>query len=117
MKRARRNDKTCSIAHDYARIQEQNTAKEYGGYTTPKSGAGDIKGDVRVKGKYRIECKCTIKKSYALNKEYLRKFTEQAAALAEDPIMQLHFIDEHGHKEDGYIIMPENFIKDYLING
>lgn len=117
MKKAKKSKNSISIAHDYAKVQEINAAKTYNGWTTPNSGAGNIKGDVRVRGKYRIECKCTKNNSYSLKYDYLENFLEQAASLGEDPIMQLHFIDDAGSKKRGYIIMPEEYIKDYLING
>ena len=114
-RKVKRSDKSISISHDYARQQEVDAAKAYGGYTTSKSGAGDVKGDVRVKGKYRIECKCTTKGSYALNYKYLENFIEQATSLGEDPILQVHFIDEMGIKKRGYVVMPEEFVKGKLI--
>lgn len=115
-KRVSRSDTSCSISHDYAKQQEIDAAHLYGGFTTPRSGAGNIKGDVRVKGKYRIECKCTSNKSYALNYEYLENFIEQATSLGEDPIMQVHFITEMGIKKRGYLVIPEDFIKGKLID-
>lgn len=114
-KRVSRSDKSISISHDYARQQEIDTAEAYGGYPTSGSGSGNVKGDVRVKGKYRIECKCTTNKSYALNYEYLENFIEQAASSGEDPIMQVHFITEMGIKKRGYLVIPEEFIKGKLI--
>lgn len=124
-KRVSRSDKSISISHDYAKQQEINTAHEYGGFTTSGSGSGNVKGDVRVKGKYRIECKCTALKldkvgeyngSYSLNYKYLENFIEQAASSGEDPIMQVHFITEMGIKKRGYLVIPEEFIKGKLID-
>jgi hypothetical protein len=115
-RKVKKSNSSISISHDYARQQEIDAANEYGGYTTSKSGAGNIKGDVRIKGKYRIECKCTKNKSYSLNYEYLEKFIEQAISLGEDPILQVHFIDELGIKKRGFIVIPEEFIKDKLLD-
>jgi hypothetical protein len=117
LKQVKKSSKSISIAHDYARLQEIEAAKTYNGWTTPNSGAGNIKGDVRVRGKFRIECKCTLNNSYGLKYDYLENFLEQAASLGEDPVMQLHFINDNGTKKRGYIIVPEEYIKDYLING
>lgn len=104
------------VARDYAKKQELDAAKQYGGFGTARSGAGNIKGDVRVKGKYRIECKCTTANVIprVLTYEYMENFVEQAKSLGEEPFIQLHFIDKMGIKKRGYIIIPEENIKDYL---
>ena len=116
-RKVKKSPNTIAISHDYARQQEINTAEYYGGYPTSQSGAGNIKGDVRIKGKHTIECKCTINNSYALKYDYLEKMMESAASLGEDFFLQLHFIDENGYKKRGYIIIPEDNIKETLRDG
>ncbi len=96
-----------SPSHDYSVKQEYNLAKKLGGSMTPKSGAGEVKGDVRIKGKYRIECKCTAKGSYSIKKEYLEGLIEAASACGETFILNIDFLDASGNKKRGFYVIPD----------
>lgn len=100
-----------SKSHEYAVYQERDLANKLGGHETKRSGAGDIKGDVRIKGKYRIECKCTKHKSYSITRELVEKIQEEALSTGEIPLFQIDFINEKGRKLQGIYIVPEGFIE------
>ncbi len=73
--------------------QEEKTAAELGGRTQANSGATRMGGggDVRIQGKYRIECKFTEGPRYTLKLSDLEKLKKQANAVAEVPIFQFQF--------------------------
>lgn len=99
-----------SKSHEYAVYQEKNLANKLGGNETKRSGAGDIKGDVRIRGKYRVECKCTKHKSYGISLDLIEKIQEEALSTGEIPLFQIDFIDDRGKKIQGIYIIPEGFI-------
>lgn len=84
--------------------QEASVAKRYSGRLTPASGALDTKGDVRVVGDSRWECKYTTSKSYSLKLEDLLAL-EDAASAGEVPLFQLEFQVGHPHKS--YVVLRE----------
>ncbi len=47
---AKGNPNSNTASHKRAKKQEQEVAKRLGGRLVPRSGAGDIKGDCRLKG-------------------------------------------------------------------
>lgn len=73
--------------------QERRVAEELGGRTQPGSGSGDFaKGDVRVKGEIRAECKTTSAASYSLKLADLVKIHREAAlGKLEMPVMSVQF--------------------------
>ena len=52
------------------------------------------KGDVRLKGRVRVEAKLTTKKAYTLKEETLNKICGECEGL-EEPALVLEFIDPH----------------------
>lgn len=72
--------------------QEKHNARANGGRLTANSGAGSDKGDVKVPGVLREECKTTLAASYVLKLEDLRKVVA-AARRDEIPIMRIAFGD------------------------
>ena len=87
-----------SNSHRRAKKQEKEIAKKIGGNLTPASGAGQIKGDVRLKNIARIECKTTKNKSFSVTLEMLRKIEDAAAMAGELPIIVVEFSDGYGKK-------------------
>lgn len=76
--------------------QEASVAKKIGGHVVPRSGAGMIKGDVRVKGKYRVECKTTVKPGFRVTLEMLNKLDDAGTGAGEESIFVVEFLDEDG---------------------
>ena len=73
--------------------QESHNARAVGGRLTVNSGAGRDKGDVKLPGRLREEDKTTLKASYVLKLDDLRKL--QAAAQGDEmPIMRIAFGDD-----------------------
>lgn len=94
LKKPRRELKFTTAAHRHAAKQESSLAKKLaGGQTVPRSGAGMTKGDVRVKGLCRVECKCTTKPSFSVNRELLDKIGHAAMSAGEIPALTIRFID------------------------
>lgn len=84
--------------------QEKTAAKRTGGRVTPGSGnQPGIKGDVRVEGSARIECKCTTAKSYSLKLVDLMKI-EEAADRDENPVLEIEFQGIHPKRR--YVVIP-----------
>lgn len=67
-----RQDK-LSDSHHRSKQQEAETAKRLGGTQVPGSGCGNVKGDVRVTGVARIECKTTKHRSFSVTMEMIEK--------------------------------------------
>ncbi len=104
-------------AANYSPKQECRVAKLVGGKNTPASGAKEIKGDVRLKGLLRIECKATEKSIYLLSYRVIDKIKEQALSCAELPCVQVDFIGDISKKV--YIMemftLPEDLINRYQL--
>jgi hypothetical protein len=94
-----------SAGHKASKKQEQRGAKEFGGYTNPRSGAGDWhKNDVRTDD-FSIEYKTTTKSQYTLKLEDLLTADKHALLAGREML----FIIEMGGRE--FVIMN----KDYLL--
>lgn len=76
-----------------SQLQERRVAAELGGHTQAGSGSmPGAKGDVRVNGDVRVECKTTTKKDYILKLETIRKIKAEGMAQGfEDWAIQLEF--------------------------
>ena len=87
------NAKTSRRQKRISRVQEAKTAADLGGRTMANSGATRMGGggDVRVIGKYRVECKYTEKATYNLKLVELEKLRKQANKVAEQPVFQFAY--------------------------
>jgi hypothetical protein len=92
-----------SRAHARAPYQERELAKATGGRVTPGSGNKNQKGDVRLKGFVRIECKTTIHASYSVTAATLRKLDDAVVGAGEVPILLVEL--ELGKTK--MVVMPE----------
>lgn len=117
MKTPKRLMGTQTPAHLRSRRQEREVAAQVGGRLTPGSGAGNEKGDVRVKGLARIEAKTTAKKSYALTIEQLAKIEKAALPSGEIPAMVIEFIDGKGRPLQSCAIVPLWALNDLIKTG
>lgn len=103
-----------SNSHRRARKQEKETAKRVSGYPTPASGAREVKGDVRVKGKARIECKTTKNKSFSVTLDMARRIEEAAMVAGEIPVLLVEFNDGFGKRLGELAVVPSYLIDDLL---
>ncbi len=81
-----------SPSHIRAKKQEREVAKRLGAKLVSRSGAGDEKGDVRLRRVARIECKTTGKKSFPLTLALVAKL-EDAVTDAEVSVLVVEFND------------------------
>ena len=105
LKRAREAAKT-SAGYKHSRKQEKTLAKKLGGRTTLASGSLREKGDVRVKGVKRIECKCTQHKSFSVTLEMVEKIKAAAMCNDETPFIQIDFINKDGGILEQVAVVP-----------
>lgn len=99
-----------SASHARSPGQEKETAQRTGGKVTARSGAGLIKGDVRIKGIARIENKNTIHRSYSITTETLDKLEAAIAGSCEIPIMQIE-LNGGTHK---FCVIPDMYLEDII---
>lgn len=95
-----------TVSHNHAPKQEANMASSYGGKVVKGSGCGSEKGDVRIAGVARIECKSTKNKSFSLKLSVLDKIEEEATCAGEIPILQLDFINDQATTVKRVAIVP-----------
>jgi Holliday junction resolvase len=69
-------------------------AARLGGRTTPASGALGEKGDVRVAGVIRIECKTTSAKSFSITRDMIDRISDAAVASGEVPAIVVEFLQD-----------------------
>lgn len=93
-------------SHTRAKKQEKEVAKNFRGNLTPASGSRDVKGDVRVKGICRIECKTTTHKSFSVTLEMVRKIEEAALSGGEMPAIIVEFNNGAGKKLAEVAVVP-----------
>jgi hypothetical protein len=86
--------------------QDLRMAARTGGRLQPGSGnQDDAKGDVRVKGKYRIEDKFTRAASFSLTREILSKIRGECEH-GEKPVLGIEFCNKNTLKvEDEWVVM------------
>lgn len=101
-------------SHSRAVRQEKETAARFKGFCTPASGSRDIKGDVRVRGVARIECKTTKHKSFTVTLDMVRKIEEAAASTGEMPVLLVEFNDGDGRKLGEVAVVPSYLIDDLI---
>ena len=100
-----------SPSHRRSKQQEKGLAHSLRGALTPRSGAGDIKGDVRVRRVARIEAKTTKNKSFPVTLELVRKLEENIAA-AEVPVLVVEFND-NGKPRGALAVIPLYLLEEF----
>lgn len=101
-----------TVAHRRAPKQEREVAARLGGRPTAASGAKDVKGDVRIKGVARVECKTTRHKSFAVTLAMVGKLEESALLAGEVPAIVVEFIDADGRRLAELAVVPT-----YVLDG
>lgn len=94
-----------SPSHVRAKKQEKEAANRLKGYCTPASGAGVVKGDARVKGLARVECKTTKHRSFSITLPMIYKIEQAALEGSEVPVMVIEF-NEKGKKVMDVAVLP-----------
>lgn len=97
---------TQSRAYNRAPAQEREAAGRLGGRTTPASGSLREKGDVRVSGILRLECKATAKKSFSVTRDMVRKITEAGELSGEIPAVEIEFLPVSGQFHGRVAVVP-----------
>ena len=100
-------------SHARAKKQELEAAKRL---LVRGSGCGSVKGDVRLKGITRLECKTTKHKSFALSRELVERIESAAMGAGEVPAFEIEFCSEDGVKELSCLVMPTWVLNEYLNN-
>lgn len=103
-----RTERTKNLTKSHLRApkQEREIAQRFNGKLTPASGARDVKGDVRIKGIARIECKTTKHKSFSVSLDMLRRLEESAANGGEVPVIIIEFHDNDGRRLGEVAVTP-----------
>ena len=105
MLRQSKSSRKLSDSHRRAPKQESATATRLGGRVVAGSGCGVEKGDVRIKGLARIECKCTQHKSFSLSRKLINKIEAEALECGEVPIMTIEFLTGE-HVDNEVAVLP-----------
>lgn len=90
--------------------QERETAKRVGGKPIHRSGAGTVKGDVRLRGIARIENKTTKFASYGVSVETIEKLENAVAGTGETPVLQVELL----LGACKFIVLPDNYLDDII---
>lgn len=92
--------------------QEASVADDIGGRVQVASGATEFaKGDVRQRGKLRVECKTTSKKSYPLKLSEIMKIQEEALmGNMEEWAMQVEFQGQLGNSRKVAVIDWQTYL-------
>lgn len=93
--------------------QEARVAQDLGGRVQAASGAMDhAKGDVRVSGNLRVECKTTSTKGYSLKLAEIQKIQGEALMGGmEDWAMQVEFQGQFGQHKKVAVIGWESYLE------
>jgi len=94
------------VTHTRCNTQEKERAKKLGGRRVKGSGCGVEKGDVRVEGILRLECKNTTKKSFSITQEMIEKIENAAIASGEVPAIEVEFVNEKGKLLHKVAVVP-----------
>jgi len=100
------NPRSNGVSHRYSKVQEKRLAIRVNGRGVHRSGAGDEKGDVRVRGVLRIEAKTTKNKSFSVTREMIEKIEMAAATTGELPFLVIEFIDDTGRSLKEVAVCP-----------
>lgn len=95
--------------------QERELAEDLGGRVQPNSGATiGAKGDVRSKGRFRLEAKFTRANSFPLQLEDLQKIAGECAP-AEKPVLVIDFLEPGTSKlRDRFAVLHYQDTKELL---
>lgn len=90
-----------------ARRQEARAATYYGGRVVPKSGSGDIKGDV-ITDTELIECKHTERLSFGLMYRTFWQHMQQAIIAHRRPVMEIEYTSPRGLRPNYLVVLDRD---------
>lgn len=102
--------KGMSPSHARARAQEKEVAAQIGGTLVRGSGSGYMKGDVRLTGKLRVECKTTAHASFSVSAKLLDKMDASVFGANEIPVMVVELL---GGKRK-FVVLPAEHLDGIL---
>ncbi len=102
----KKNETVQNKSYWRSKKQEREIAKNIGGKVTPASGSKSIKGDARLKGIIRLECKTTKNKSFSITLDMIEKIEQAALSADEIPAIVLEYNDGDGKKIKDVAIIP-----------
>ena len=105
--------KKQSLSHARAPRQERQAAHRLGADLVRRSGAGPVKGDVRKKRVFRLECKTTMAKSFSVTREMVEKIENAALGAGEVPAILIEFLGPDG-KPQGEVAVVPSWVMDSL---
>jgi hypothetical protein len=114
----RRSKKTAGKSAGYVRApkQERTLAARLGGDRVKGSGAGDTKGDVRVRGILRVEAKTTSAQSFRVTRQMVNDISDAGAGAGELPVIVIEFLGGDGKPAIEIAVMP-TWALDDLVRG
>jgi hypothetical protein len=108
-------DKNKSNAYVASPKLEKKLAAKVGGYRTNGSGNKLEKGDVRLRGKLRLEHKATSAASFRVTVEMFEKLELAARGCDEIPALVVEFLNDHGRTfQTTMAIIPLSDLMDLL---
>ena len=87
-----------------ARRQETHSAAVYGGRVVPRSGSGDLKGDILTDAEL-IECKHTERKSFSVVLADFLKHATHALLQHRRPLLEIEFTDPDGRNAHHLVVL------------
>ena len=102
-----------SYSQRRSKLQEKRAARDVGGRAQKGSGSSEFaKGDFRRVGNVRGECKHTVKKTYILKEEELKKIQMEALRGGfEDWVMQVEFVRALGQSTKFAVVDCKMFME------
>lgn len=101
-------------AQEGSYIQEKGITNRFKGRLVTGSGNKIDKGDIKKAetrfGLARIEAKTTIRKSFSVTREILKKVEEAAILNNEIPVLIVEFLDTNGKPEGSLAIMDIKYL-------
>jgi len=94
------------VGYRRAARQEQQLAARLQGRRVPRSGAGAQKGDVRVPGALRLECKTTTRASFTVTRAMVTAIETAALPHGELPVLVIEFLDVTGQPVQEVAVVP-----------
>jgi len=96
--------------------QEKELSKRLQARQISGSGSGFKKGDAYISGIVRIEAKTTLKQSFSITREMVRKVNDAAVNNDEVPVIVVEFLSERGVPECEVAVVPVKMLE-ILIHG
>lgn len=90
-----------------ARRQEKGAARSYGGRAVPRSGSGDLKGDVETDTEL-IECKHTERMSFSLRASELFKHATNAIVARKRMVFEIEFTRPDGSLPWRFVVLNKD---------